>query len=88
VRSGRNQNFYSGEAPNFQIDFDSSRRAEWQKVHLSFRQSSLFKRDKDLRDCTVNIYYWNNTRGNILLDNFNVQVREGKPYVYALMEKI
>lgn len=68
--------------------YDSAADREWQKAYLSFRLSSLFKKDKDMRDCTLKVYYWNNAKSNIVLDNFSIQAREGNPYTYALVEGI
>lgn len=75
----------SSQLPDF---YDSTPGREWQKVYLSLRLSSLFKKDKDMSDCTLKVYYWNNAKSNIVLDNFSIQSREGNPYAFALVEAI
>jgi hypothetical protein len=67
---------------------DASAGSEGQKAYLSFRLSSLFKKDQDLRECTLKVYYWNIDKCNIVLDHFTVQARKGNPYVFALVQRI
>ena len=67
---------------------DLSPGKQGQKAYLSFRLSSLFKKDQDLRDCTLKVYYWNIDKCNIVLDHFTIQARKGNPYAFALVQRI
>ncbi len=67
---------------------DPDRSAEWQKGHLSFRLSNVFKRSGEMNNSRIKVYYWNKEKENVILDNFTVQIREGNERVYALIERL
>lgn len=76
------------QGSQLQSYYDSTKTNEWQKAYLSIRLTSLFKKDRDVKDCKIKIYYWNNVKSNIILDNFNIKVREGNHKIYSLIESI
>lgn len=59
---------------------------QWQKAYFSFRLSNQFKHIAEMENCKLTIFYWNNKKKNVLLDNFNIQVREGNEKIYSLVE--
>ena len=61
---------------------------QWQRAYLSLRLTSIFKKNSDMKDCMLRIFYWNKDKEDIMLDNFVIQVRKGNNKVYALSESI
>ncbi len=60
----------------------------WHRAYLSVRLTGLFKRERQLEDCTFKVYFWNSGKAEVLLDHFNIRVRQGNPLVYGLYEPI
>lgn len=68
--------------------YDPAKDMEWQQAYHSIRLRDIFRKDRDMQDCSISIYYWNNEESNIILDNFNIEVREGNEKIYSLFSSI
>jgi len=54
-------------------------------VYLAIRRADLKFEDDDIE---IWVYFWNKDLGEIYIDEFKVEVREGNPLFYALYRKI
>ncbi|MDD4107578.1 MAG: hypothetical protein PHH93_02535 [Prolixibacteraceae bacterium] len=57
---------------------------EWHTTHHSIKLSDIPRKENNL---VFNTYIWNKGRGTFLIDNFTIEVREGNPIIYGLIEK-
>ncbi|MBM3435557.1 MAG: hypothetical protein FJY07_04985 [Bacteroidetes bacterium] len=54
-------------------------------VYLAIRRADLKLEDDDIE---IWVYFWNKDLGEIYIDEFKVEVREGNPLFYALYKKL
>ena len=84
------------EGDGFEIGWSSSRLADylsnpvpgrpgWFRVHRSVKLSDIHLGRKLVR---FHVYVWNEQRKSFAVDDPEVRVREGNPYIYGLTEKI
>ena len=58
---------------------------EWYSVHHSLKLSDI---NLDYSNMILKVFVWNKGRDHFLIDNFQINVREGNPMIYGLYEKI
>ncbi len=66
------------------IASDSS-NAKWQTVHFSIKLSDI---NQNHANILLKVYIWNNQKQQFLIDDFTIQLRNGNPIIYGLLEKI
>jgi hypothetical protein len=54
------------------------------KVHLGFRLADI---NIDLNRASLLVYFWNRDFEVLYIDEFKIEVREGNPKIYSLLEK-
>lgn len=57
----------------------------WFSVHHSVKLADINLHHTDL---WLNVFVWNKSKDNIIIDNLSVTVREGNPLLYGLYEKL
>jgi hypothetical protein len=57
----------------------------WIKVHHTIKLSDIYLNEHDLN---LNVYIWNKARKRFFVDDIEIRVRMGNPYIYGLFEKL
>jgi len=82
----KNGNILDRRSASLSIFYDEQKQDQWQKAYLSIRLTDIFKREHELKDTQLKVYFWNKNKASILLNDFQIEVRVGNPHVYALVE--
>ena len=59
-----------------------------QDLYVSAEMIDIFKSADEMKDVQLNIFFWNNKKKTLMLDDFSITVKEGNPLKYGLFEKI
>lgn len=57
---------------------------QWEKVHHSVKLSDI---ELDYSGLQLNVFIWNKGKRQFLIDDFQINLRNGNPVVYGLVEK-
>jgi len=57
----------------------------WIKVHHTIKLSDIYLNNRKLN---LNVYIWNKARKRFFVDDIEIRVRMGNPYIYGLFEKL
>lgn len=83
----KNNERINWQASLIQNFHDSAKADDWQRAYLSFSLVSIFKNERDMSDCKLNLYFWNKDKKQCMLKNVILQCRTGNTNVYSLFMK-
>ena len=63
-----------------QSDFPGA-SGQWKKINLTIRLSDVIMPNDSIFFQT---YFWNQSKSNMFIDNFNIKVEKGTPFIYAI----
>ncbi len=82
----KDSSFYWGGTPFeiFKIENKTSKgNFKWITIHHTFKLKEEYLKNKDLR---LKVFIWNKGKNNILIDDFEIKLRNGNPLLYGLFE--
>jgi hypothetical protein len=81
----KDENIYWGGTSFDRFITDSTQNNAWITIHHSIKFSDMNTQNTDIK---LKVFVWNKGKKNFLIDDFKVELREGNPVIYGLVERI